>query len=82
MKGKKVGVSPYISLFSEGLSGSSTPKDMEFFFQYIHAFFTSPRQDSSVAELVTSEYLEQIKMISANMQNIAVFITLSERFIV
>lgn len=66
MKGKKVGVSPYISLFSEGLSGSSTPKDMEFFFQYIHAFFTSPRQDSSVAELVTSEYLEQIKMISAN----------------
>lgn len=66
MKGKKVGVSPYISLFSEGLSGSSTPKDMEFFFQYIRAFFTSPRQDPSVAELVTSEYLEQIKMISAN----------------
>ena len=66
MKGKKVGVSPYISTFSEGLSGSSTPKDMEFFFQYIHAFFTSPREDASVAELVTSEYLEQIKMISAN----------------
>ena len=66
MKGKKVGVSPYISTFSEGLSGSSTPKDMEFFFQYIHAFFTSPREDSSVAELVTNEYLEQIKMISAN----------------
>lgn len=66
MKGKKVGVSPYINLFGEGLSGSSTPKDMEFFFQYIHAFFTSPRRDSTVAELVTSEYLEQIKMLDAN----------------
>jgi zinc protease len=39
---------------------------MEFFFQYIHAFFTSPRRDSTVAELVTGEYLEQIKMLSAN----------------
>ena len=68
MKGKKVGVSPYISLFSEGLSGSSTPKDMEFFFQYIHAFFTSPRQDSSVAELVTNEYLEQVKMYQVSPQ--------------
>lgn len=66
MKGKNVGVSPYIDLFSEGFSGSSTPKDLEFFFQYLHAFFTSPRQDSTVYELVTNEYLEQIKMLGAN----------------
>lgn len=66
MKGKNVGISPNIGLFYEGLSGSSTPKDLEFFFQYLHAFFTSPRQDSTVLSLVTEEYLEQVKMIGAN----------------
>lgn len=66
MKGKKVGITPYIENFNEGLIGSSTPKDLEFFFQYLRAFFTSPRQDSSVYQLVTDEYLEQIKMLSVN----------------
>lgn len=66
MKGKNVGLTPYISTFSEGFSGHSTPKDLEFFFQYLHAFFTNPRQDSTVLSLVTEEYLEQLKMLSAN----------------
>ena len=65
MKGKQVGLSPSISIFSEQLTGSSTPKDLEFFFQYLHAFFTSPRYDATVYELVTKENKEQLKMIEA-----------------
>jgi zinc protease len=63
MKGKMAGVTPNISIFSEELSGNSSPKDLEFFFQYLHALFTSPRYDTTVYELVTKEIIEQLKMI-------------------
>jgi len=65
MKGKRVGIVPQISAFTEGFSGSSTPKDLEFFFQYLHAFFTTPRYDETVYELVTKETKEQLKMIES-----------------
>jgi len=65
MKGKQVGLTPNITIFSEEMSGSSTPKDLEFFFQYIHAFFATPRYDPNVYELVTKETKEQLKMIDA-----------------
>ncbi len=65
MKGKAVGISPNISLLSEGFSGSSSPKDLEFFFQYLNAFFTNPRIDPNAFELVMDETKEQLKMIHA-----------------
>lgn len=65
MKGKKVGLTPSIGFESEGFDGSSTPKDLEFFFQYLNAFFTNPRFDPSVKELVITETLEQLKMVKA-----------------
>ena len=65
MKGKNVGVSPNISLLTEGFSGSSTPKDLEFFFQYLNAFFTNPRIDENAFQLVMDETKEQVKMITA-----------------
>lgn len=65
MKGKQVGVIPAISIFTEEFSGFSTPKDLEFFFQYLHGFFASPRYDPAVYELVTKETKEQLKMIGA-----------------
>ena len=65
MKGKNVGVSPNINLLSEGFSGSSSPKDLEFFFQYLNAFFTNPRIDPNAFELVMQETKEQLKMITA-----------------
>ena len=65
MKGKNVGVSPDINLLSEGFSGSSSPKDLEFFFQYLNAFFTNPRIDPNAYELVMQETKEQIKMFTA-----------------
>ena len=65
MKGKNAGVSPDINLLSEGFSGSSSPKDLEFFFQYLNAFFTNPRIDPNAYDLVMQETKEQLKMITA-----------------
>ncbi|MBO6079985.1 MAG: insulinase family protein [Bacteroidales bacterium] len=65
MKGKNAGVSPEIGLLSESFSGSSSPKDLEFFFQYLNAFFTNPRIDPNAYELVMQETKEQLKMITA-----------------
>ena len=65
MKGKNVGVSPNIGLLTEGFSGSSSPKDLEFFFQYLNAFFTNPRVDENAFQLVMDETKEQVKMITA-----------------
>lgn len=66
MKSKLVGVTPYITLTSEFLSGVSAPKDLDFFFQYLNAFFTHPREDTAVYTLVMNEAKETIKMFSAN----------------
>ena len=68
MKGKKAGVTPYISLLSEGLQGSTAPKDMDFFFQYLNAFFTAPRHDATTYDLVINETVEQVNSIQANPQ--------------
>jgi zinc protease len=65
MKGKQVGLMPSIGTFTETMTGTSTPKDLEFFFQYLHAFFATPRYDETVYELVTQEWNEQFKMIDA-----------------
>ena len=65
MKGKKVSLSPYVTTLEEGLTGQTTPKDLEFFFQYLHAFFTAPRYDTNASKLVIDEELEQMKMIKA-----------------
>jgi zinc protease len=46
LSGKVVNVTPYVGEISEGLSGSSSVKDLETMFQLIYLSFTSPRIDS------------------------------------
>ena len=45
MSGKIVNVRPQISSYSEGLSGSSTPKDFETMMQMINLYFTGLNKD-------------------------------------
>jgi zinc protease len=45
MTGKIAQVRPYISSTTEGLSGSATPKDIEYMFQMTHAYFTDLNLD-------------------------------------
>ncbi len=47
LSGKVVNVSPFIGELTEGISGSSSVKDMETMFQLIYLYFTSPKIDSS-----------------------------------
>jgi zinc protease len=50
MTGKIAYVSPYIGGINEGFSGSSTPKDMEYMFQMLHAYFTDLNYDNEAYE--------------------------------
>jgi zinc protease len=45
LSGKAVAVSPFIGEVSQGMSGGSTPQDLETLFQLIHLRFTAPRAD-------------------------------------
>jgi len=45
LSGKAVAVTPFIGEVQEGLSGGSTPQDLETMFQLIHLRFTEPRVD-------------------------------------
>lgn len=47
LAGKVVNVSPFIGELTEGISGSSSVKDVETMFQLIYLYFTSPKIDSS-----------------------------------
>ncbi len=45
LAGKNVSVSPYISTYYEGFTGTSSVTDLETMFQIINMYFTSPRFD-------------------------------------
>jgi zinc protease len=45
MTGKIATVNPFIYGVNEGLNGSATPKDMEYMFQMVHAYFTDLNLD-------------------------------------
>lgn len=50
MNGKIASVYPSIGSITEGMSGSSTPKDMEYMFQMVHAYFTDLNLDKEAYE--------------------------------
>ena len=47
LAGKIVSVSPYIGSMMEGITGLSSPEDLEIMFQLIHLIFQSPRKDTT-----------------------------------
>ena len=48
LTGKNVSVSPYIRELSEGVTGNSTPKDLETALQLVYLYFTQPRKDADI----------------------------------
>lgn len=52
LTGKVVSVRPVISDWEEGLTGSASPKDMETMFQLIHLYFTAPRADATMFDVL------------------------------
>jgi zinc protease len=57
ISGKKVQVTPRIYGQTEGMQGSASVRDVEAFFQLIHAYFTAPRLDDEAM----GSYLRQVK---------------------
>jgi zinc protease len=50
LAGKTVNVRPYLSELTEGVAGSTSPKDLETALQLIYAYFTTPRRDDNVVK--------------------------------
>ena len=50
LAGKAVSVSPYIGELAEGFSGTTSPEDLETFFQLLFLYSTQPRWDSNAFE--------------------------------
>lgn len=55
LNGKRVFVSPYISERSEGISASTTPKDLETALQLTYLYFTAPRKDPEIFKGIISQ---------------------------
>ena len=64
LAGKNLSVIPYIGGTKHGISGSSTPKDLETAFQLAYLYFADPRFDEN-------EYQTGIQQIKALLPNIA-----------
>ncbi|MDR1793576.1 MAG: insulinase family protein [Bacteroidales bacterium] len=64
MQGKRYGLMPYIYTLGESFDGSASPDDLETYFQYLHAYFTNIRIDTSAYKVVMDQMLTQIKMIA------------------
>jgi zinc protease len=52
LPGKLVDASAYMSLYTHGLSGSSTPRDLETALQLLHLHFTAPNRTPDTFELL------------------------------
>lgn len=65
LSGKIVNVNPFIGYYDEGLNGSTSPKDLETFFQLIYGYFTEPKIDSTAF----LSYKSKMKTWLENMSN-------------
>ena len=84
LSGKIVNISPYISELFEGLSGSTSPQDIETFFQLIFLHVTSARLDSTAYNSFltrTSGWLENWKSRPESIFQDTLTVTLSQNHI-
>jgi len=66
LAGKRVSVSPVVSLLYEGFSGSSSIKDFETMLQLIYLNFTAPRKDEDAYQSFIARTKSQLESQEAN----------------
>jgi len=66
MAGKTVRVTPYIRQLSEGVSGSTTPADLETALQMTYMLFTNTRRDETAFKAMIAKDKSFLKNIKAN----------------
>jgi zinc protease len=69
LSGKEAVVRPNIGLYTEGLDGSSSPKDFETMMQLTFLYFTKPRIDTLAFISFISRYKAYLKNLLSNPQN-------------
>ena len=68
LKGRNTSVSPFVSLYSEGITGNTIPKEMETLFQLIHLYFTTPRNDKGAFESFKTRQKQLYANVTSNPQ--------------
>jgi|CXWL01.1.fsa_nt_gi zinc protease len=68
LKGKNTGLSPNITLYSEGLNGSTIPKETETLLQLVHLYFTAPRKDKDAFESFKTRQKQLYANLAVNPQ--------------
>jgi zinc protease len=71
LAGVQVSVAPGITPYSQGFTGSSTPKDLETAFQLLNGYFTEPRKDTSIFQVVQQQL--QVSLINKGKDPNSVF---------
>jgi len=66
--GKDVRVTPFLNSTSEGISASTTPKDLETFFQLTNLYFTQARIDSTVFKSFVTRTKSNLSTLTLNPQ--------------
>ncbi len=60
LTGKAAEVSPYVSQYSNGLSGKGSPKDLETMLQLTYLYFTQPRFDRTDYDVMIDKYVSAL----------------------
>lgn len=68
LKGKGTSLSPTIGMYSEGMNGSTKPKETETLLQLIHLYFTAPRKDNEAFESFKTKQKQLYANLTANPQ--------------
>ncbi len=66
LTGKVASVRPFIGDWEEGLIGNASPKDMETMFQLIHLYFTAPRADATMFDVLKNRMKAMLENRNAN----------------
>ncbi|WP_162418759.1 M16 family metallopeptidase [Cyclobacterium roseum] len=66
LAGKNVQVTPNIGRYSENISGSTSPEDLELALQLIHLYFTAPRVDLELWEVFLANQKNQLESAQVN----------------
>ena len=70
LAGKNVSLQLSLGYLSEGLNGTSTPKDLETLMQLIYLYFDKPRFDEEAHEAIMARYRAFIENMNKNPQKI------------
>lgn len=68
LKGKNTALSPNIALYSEGLNGSTIPRETETLLQLVHLYFTTPKKDKDAFESFKTRQKQLYTNLAANPQ--------------